>query len=333
MTRPLLLAAFLLALAAPAPALAWGAKGHNLIGTLGMKTLPASLPPFLRTPSATATVGWLAPEFDRLRASGTVADKEYEPAHFVDVSDDLTILGGPPLKALPLTREDYDTALRAVNSDQYKAGYLPYSIEAGYEIVRKEMALWRLAVVGARYAPTPAARAAYAADRPRREAHLLQNIGMWSHFVGDGSQPLHASVHYNGWGNFPNPQNFTQDHIHSPFESDYVNANITEAMVRSAMPRLRDCNCAYGERVAGYLAETAGGVVPLYTMWKAGDFAAPTAQATKFTAMQIARGAAELRDMIVMAWKDSDNALVGYPGTKITDIEKGKAAALAALKE
>jgi hypothetical protein len=223
--------------------------------------------------------------------------------------------------------------MRAVNSDQYKAGYLPYSILSGYELVRKDMALWRLAVVGARYAPTPAERRRYAADRSRREAQLLQNIGMWSHFVGDGSQPLHASVHYNGWGNFPNPQNFTQDHIHSPFESDYVNANITEAMVKAAMPAPRDCNCAYGARVADYLTDTANAVAPLYGMWKAGDFAVPTPQASRFTTLQVARGAAELRDLIVMAWRDSDNALVGYPGTKITDIEKGKAAALSALKE
>jgi hypothetical protein len=37
--------------------------------------------------------------------------------------------------------------------------------------------------------------------------------------------------------------------------------------------------------------------------------------------------------MMAMAWKDSDNALVGYPGVKITEVEKGKTAALAQLRE
>ena len=333
MRRLSLLAMVLLAASSPAPAFAWGADGHRMIAMLGMKSLPASLPAFLRTASAAATVAWLAPEPDRIRGAGTVSDKEHDPAHFVDASDDLTVLGGPALKALPPTREEYDTALRAVNSSQYKAGYLPYAIQAGYERVRKDMALWRLAVIGAKYAPTKAARASYAADRPRRELRLLQDIGLWSHFVGDGSQPLHVTVHYNGWGNYPNPQGFTTDHIHSPFESDYVHANVAEAAVRAAMAAPRECGCRINDRTASYLADTAGAVAPLYGMWKAGDFATATPTGVKFAANHVARGAAELRDLIVMAWKDSDNATVGYPGVKITEIEKGKAVALARLHE
>ena len=331
--RRLPLIAVALALAAPVPAFAWGSDGHRMIGVLGMQALPASLPAFLRKSSAVATVGYLAPEPDRIRGAGSVNDKENDPAHFVDASDDFTVLGGPPLKALPLTREDYDTALRAVNSSQYKAGYLPYSIQAGYELVRKDMALYRLAVVGVKYAPTAKARAGYAADRTRREAQLLHDIGIWAHFVGDGSQPLHVTVHFNGWGNFPNPQGFTADHIHSPFESEYVHANVTATMVRAAMAAPKDCACAIAERVASYLTDTAAAVTPLYTMWKAGDFATVTPAGTAFAAKYVARGAAELRDLIVMAWQDSDNATVGYPGTKITEVEKGKAAALAQLKE
>ena len=95
MNRLPLLAAALFVLAAPAPALAWGSDGHRMIGELGMKALPASLPAFLRSASAAATVGWLAPEPDRIRGAGTVNDKEHDPAHFVDANDDLSVLGGP----------------------------------------------------------------------------------------------------------------------------------------------------------------------------------------------------------------------------------------------
>ena len=48
---------------------------------------------------------------------------------------------------------------------------------------------------------------------------------------------------------------------------------------------------------------------------------------------QVFRGAAELRDLVAMAWKDSDNALVGYPGVKITDLEIGGAAAFKSFNE
>jgi hypothetical protein len=323
----------LLLLALPQQVWAWGADDHRMIGVLAMQGLPNTLPAFLRVPSAAATVGWLAPEPDRIRGAGIVHDKENDPAHFVDVNDDLTVLGGPSLRALPPTREDYDTALRAVTSSQYKAGYLPYAIQAGYERVRKDMALWRLAVVGAKYAPAKTDRVRYAADRMRREAALLRDIGLWSHFVGDGSQPLHVTVHFNGWGAYPNPEDFTTDHIHSPFESDYVHANVTQAMVKAAMPAARDCGCAVAARVADYLIDTAGAVTPLYMLWKAGAFAAPTREGRTFATLHLALGAAELRDLIVMAWHDSDNALVGYPGVSISEVEKGRAAALAQLKE
>jgi hypothetical protein len=334
MIRPTgwLVSLFLVCGLAPS-ALAWGSDGHRMISALGMKTLPATLPSFLRTASAAATVAWLAPEPDRIRGAGTVHDRENDPSHFLDLSDDRTVLGGPRIDALPPTREDYDTALRAVNSSQYKAGYLPYAIQAGYELVRKDMALWRLSMVGAKYAPDKVARARYAAERPRRESQLLHDIGIWSHFVGDGSQPLHVTVHYNGWGNYPNPEGFTTDHIHSAFELDYVHANVTEAMVKAAMAAPGDCGCALGERIASYLTDSAAAVTPLYGMWKVGDFATATPAGTQFVTHHIARAAAELRDLIVMAWKDSDNATVGYPGVKITDVEKGKAAALANLRE
>ena len=228
-----------------------------------MRALPAHLPAFLRAAAAASEVGYLAPEPDRIRGAGLVQDREHDPAHFVDAYDDLSVMGGPPLKALPPTREEFDTALRDAGQSQYKAGYLPYSIIGGYELVRKHMALWRLAVAGARYAPTQAERARYAADRPRREARLLNAIGLWSHFVGDGSQPLHVTIHYNGWGDFPNPQGFTTERIHTPFESDYVRANISAAMVRAAMPAPRDCGCAINQRVSEYLLAGAAQVEPL----------------------------------------------------------------------
>ena len=320
-------------LALPAPVLAWGAEGHRMIGELAMRGLPATLPAFLRSASAAAQTGYLSPEPDRIRGAGMVQDREHDPGHFIDTNDDLSTLGGPSLKALPPTREDFDTALRAVNQSQYKAGYLPYSIIGGYELVRKNMALYRLALAGARYAPTPAERARYAADRPRREAQLLGAIGLWSHFVGDGSQPLHVTIHFNGWGNFPNPEGFTTERIHSPFEAEYVRANLAQPMVRAAMPAPRDCSCAINQRVAEYLAASAEQVVPLFRLEKGGAFRVPTGEGIRFTTAQVARGAAELRDLIVMAWKDSDNAGVGYPAVKITELETGKAAAFAKFHE
>ena len=55
------LVAGLLTLAASGPALAWGADGHRMIGELAMRSLPSSLPAFLRTPAARAPRATVVP--------------------------------------------------------------------------------------------------------------------------------------------------------------------------------------------------------------------------------------------------------------------------------
>ena len=318
------------ALSAPA-AYAWGPDGHRMIGELAVRSLPAELPAFLRTAEAAREVGYLSPEADRERGAGESFDAEHSPGHFIDVSDDLTILGGPALKSLPATREEYDTALRAAGSDQYKAGTLPYSIVDGFQLLSKDLAYWRVDLVGEKLAKTAAERAWYAADRAERESITLHDLGVWSHFVGDGSMPLHASVHYNGWGDFPNPEGFTQEHVHVPWENQYVHENIAEADVAAAMPAYRDCGCAIAARTADYLTADQTQAVPFYRLEKAGAFAKATPEGKAFTVERIALGAAELRDMIVDAWRNSEKQSVGYPPVAVSDVEAGKADPYAAL--
>ncbi|MGC9954755.1 MAG: S1/P1 Nuclease [Rhizomicrobium sp.] len=310
---------------ASSSAFAWGPDGHRMIGELAMKGLPADLPAFLHTPEAAREVGYLAPEPDRERGAGQAFDSEHGPAHFVDVSDDLTILSGPPLKSLPETREQYDGALHAVGSDQYKAGYLPYSIVDGFQLLAKDFTYWRVDIAGEKLGKSAEARAWYAKDRVEREKIVLHDLGIWAHFVGDGSMPLHASVHYNGWGKeSPNPEGFTKEPVHVPWESQYVRDNITDADVAAVMPAARDCSCTIEARTAAYLTAAQAQVVPFYRLEKAGAFAKPTPEGKAFTAKQIALGAAELRDLTVAAWNASENGAVGYPPLKVPEIEAGK---------
>ena len=315
----------LLALGCTSPALGWGPDGHRMIGELAIKGLPAQLPSFLRGGPAAEEVGYLSPEPDRERGAGPSFDAERGPAHYVDVGDDLSIAGGPKLMALPQSREQYDTLLRARGSSQYRAGYLPYSIVQGFELLAQDFAYWRADAAGEKHAANGADRAWYAKDRAMREKIVLHDIGIWWHFVGDGSMPLHASVHYNGWGAYPNPEHFTQRHIHSPWESRYVHDNVAQGRVAAAMAPYRDCKCAIESRAARYLMASHDAVVPFYRLEKSGAFDAPTARGTDFTARQIARGAAELRDMIVDAWRASANGVVGFPPVAVSDIEAGTA--------
>ena len=305
-------------------ALAWGPDGHRMISTVAVQSLPDELPAFVRSADAAEEAGYLGPEADRVRNAGKSFDDENSPSHFVDLLDDLTI-AGLPIKSLPIGREQYDFALNKAHTNQYRQGYLPYTIEIGFQRLAKDFAYWRVDAWGEKNGKTAEQRAWYAHDRLMREKIALHDLGTWSHFVADGSMPLHASVHYNGWGKYPNPEGFTDAKIHSPFESEMVHGNIAEKDIAGTMPAYRDCKCAIWDRTADYLIASQAEVVPLYRLEKQVGFTKKTPEGNAFVTKELGRGAAELRDMIVDAWHRSEDLGVAYPELKVKDIEAGKA--------
>ncbi len=311
----------LLALAQAPRALAWGATGHRLIGQAAAAALPPELPAFLHTPQAIEDIGELAREPDRWRGAGKTHDTSRDPGHFVDIDDNGKVLGGPSLNALPPTRAEYEAALRAVGSDGYHAGYLPYSIVDGWQQLTKDFAYWRVLTAAIPRERDPARKAWMQHDLVRREQLILSDLGDWSHYVGDGSQPMHASVHYNGWGAYPNPRGFTQDKVHGPFEGMFVRQFVSLKAVREAMPPLKPCP-QIEACTADYLAQTAASVVPFYEMQKAGGMAGPNPSGRAFAVARVAAGAAELRDLTVAAWEASARGSIGYPAISVEAIVK-----------
>ena len=331
--RAALVAFFALALAGlPATrAFAWAETGHRMIGRLGVESLPEEIPAFLRTPQAVAQIGELAREPDRSKGSGQPHDADLDPGHFVDVDDQGRILGGPLLADLPGTRASYEKALQAAGTDSWKAGYLPYSIIEGWQQLVKDFAMWRVERIGEATAPKPEDRAWFASDRRLRETLILRDLGVWSHYVGDASQPLHVSIHYNGWGDSPNPFGFTQEKIHAPFEGEFVHQNVKLEAVRAAMPPPAECNASIKTCVSEYLEATYAQVVPVYRYWGQGDFQSRDPAAIDFTTARIAAGAAALRDLTVKAWRASADAQVGYPPISVRSVEGGQAPPIGSL--
>jgi hypothetical protein len=328
--KPILsLAAVILLAAAPQAALAWGSTGHRILGEAAMRALPGEAPGFLRTPQAAMDVGEFSREPDRVRGAGAARDKDRDQGHFLDLDDDGKALGGPPLSALPPTLPEYDAALHAVGQDAWKAGFLPYSIVESYQKLARDFAYWRALDAAGKTPAWRAHKAWFAADRRRREAQILADIGDLSHYVGDGSQPLHVTVHFNGWGRFPNPNGYTTAAVHGPFEQDLVRATVTQGMVVARLAPLKDCGCPIQQRVADYLAGTGKLVIPFYEMEKTGGLA--DGRGTALAAQQIAVGASELRDLIMGAWKLGATESVGWKPVPVADIVAGKVDAFNAL--
>ena len=323
--KPILALALVFGLSSLAgQAAAWGSTGHRIIGRLAIETLPSEMPAFVRSAQAAETVGEASREPDRWRGSGKVHDNERDPAHFLNLNDDGAINGGPTLADLPPTREAYDTALRAANTDSWKMGYLPYSIIDGWQQLAKDFAYWRADQAASTTPVAAAHRRWFVEDRQTREALILRDIGVLGHFVGDASQPMHVSSHYNGWGAAPNPKDYTQARVHVPFEGPYVRQWVSPSAVRAAMPPLSDCRCLIDQAVRDYLTTSNHLIIPYFELRKAGGFEPGNPKGQTFAVERVAAGAAQLRDLIAGAWRASEAAQVGWPATAVTDIEAGK---------
>ena len=319
--------------------LAWGASGHKFVSGLAIEALSASqtdVPEFVRTKEAAALVAALSVELDRSRTAGRVHDEERDPSHYIGLDPDGTVFGVRPLTNLTRTREEFDTALRARGVTQYRSGYLPYAIVDGWQQLAKDFAYWRAltAIIEAPDTPAPV-KAWAAADRQNRQMLTLRDIGVWSHYVGDASQPMHVSQHSDGWGVFPNPRALTQQTgIHARFESAFVRRHVTREMVAEKIKPYRACRCPFEIRVSNYLAESGSFLVATYELEKTGAFDVPAIpsgaapppatpaieRGMVFAAERIAAGAAELRDMIEDAWTASLDLQVGYPAVAVKAI-------------
>ncbi|WP_198097120.1 hypothetical protein, partial [Clostridioides difficile] len=84
----------------------------------------------------------------------------------------------------PATRGAYIAALSKVGVDPDSVGYLPYVIADGYQQLVKGFAFWRADAAGERFATDAKKRAWLTADRQRRERQIVQDIGLWAHYVG-----------------------------------------------------------------------------------------------------------------------------------------------------
>jgi hypothetical protein len=242
--------------------------------------------------------------------------------------------GGSTFATLPATKAAFMAQATKAGADPDDTGYLAYAIADGYQQLVKDFAFWRADLAGERLATDAAKRAWLTADRQRRERQIVQDIGVWAHYVGAASQPMHLSIHHDGWGPYPNPRGFTQDKVHVPWEGAYVARNLTPEAVRAELPPPYHPQGALLERIASYLAEGRAALNTFYVLEQKGAFrpagvgASPAwiSQGRTYTTQRVALGAGRLRDLITAAWEESAAAAVNnYPPVPVVDIETGRA--------
>ena len=129
-------------------------------------------------------------------------------------------------------------------------------------------------------------------------------MGWLGHYTADGAQPLHDTIHHDGWLG-PNPKNYTRDpRIHGRFESQFVDLiQLTEADLKPATPQLIDDPFA---AFVAHLDDAYTHVEEVYQLDNAGAFADKDSKPAKALAVrQLTRAAALLRDLVYTAWVES----------------------------
>ena len=289
LNRPVFAAAGLVCLlAVPPAARAWGNEGHRMINHEAIARLPADVPAFLRSEAAANEIEYLGPEPDRWRSSAEPELKAaQEPEHFIDM--ELADALGP----LPHKRLDFEGKVFAAGQRPEKIGLQPWEATEVWERLKAALREYRNLTAAGK-------------DTRSAEAAAIFYAGWLGHYVGDGSQPLHTTVQYNGW-TVPNPNGYTTGHqIHWQFEGPFVAANIHEAEVRAKMTEPKAVEGDPFDSYVAYLRHSATYVERVYQLEKAGGFAgAGTPESREFTAERLAAGASMLRDMIYTAWLES----------------------------
>lgn len=290
-------AALLLSLVAAPPSFAWGNKGHTMINRLAAENLPSDIPAFLRTPEAINEIAYLGPEPDRWRSRAEPElNAAQAPDHFIDI--ELADLIGP----LPRQRYQYIAALyayAAAHPDMAqemrpeKVGFQPYITSEVWERLTSAMRDYRQ--LSAEHQNTKPV-----------EAAILFYAGWLGHYVGDGSQPLHVTVNYNGWAGKENPNGYTTEHtIHWRFEGPFVDAAVNTSDVRPLLSPLHPIGDEWDDYLA-YLRHSQSLVERVYQLDKQHGFdGMGTPESRQFTAERLAAGASMLRNLYVAAWVKS----------------------------
>ena len=135
---------------------------------------------------------------------------------------------------------------------------------------------------------------------------------MLGHYVADGSQPHHSTIHFNGWArDAPNPQGFSLERdFHARFESGFVQANVelddVLPLIEAEPRHLDDVH----DQVWAYLFGSNEKVTRLYELEQEFGFVPdrPHAETKRFAVERLAAGANMLRDLWWTAWMESAGA-------------------------
>ena len=313
---------------------AWDYAAHRAINELALGSLPADFPAFTRTAAARDRIGFLAGEPDRWRNTPETALNHVNgPDHYLDweqLADyGLTAATAAPLRydftvQLGLARaahpEKFEPIDAAKNKDHTREliGFLPWKMTEDYAKLKSEFS----------YLKTFQQHGGTREEIANAEANIIYTMGVMGHYVGDGSQPLHATRHHHGWVG-ANPENYpTNSRVHAWIDGGYlhkVGGLKLGELAKKIKPARHVDNSGepdgFFRAMMAYVAEDNSKVETLYKLERdhklspQGDVV--DAEGWAFIEARILAGAEMLAGIWLSAWQDA-------PEDKFLRTELGK---------
>ncbi|HUU84385.1 MAG TPA: hypothetical protein VM243_12850 [Phycisphaerae bacterium] len=296
---------------------AWDEAGHSIVIDAALARLPDGQPAVLETEAARARLRFHASTPDRWR-NVRLAPMGHinSPDHYFDV-EWLACYGLTP-ETLPRYRNDFIShivAFKAAHPDQDCAyepdsdpqssrrwpGFGPYRVCEMYVRLRSS---WCTLNTYTKYAHLTAP-----GELEACRDDVLRQMGVLSHYVADLAQPLHTTVHYNGWIG-DNPKGYTSDRgIHRLIDATVIaEAAMTAAHLPADVELPRIDRERLFEQVVAYVVESHSHVEELYALEKRQAFlagGAEHARGCEFVKRRLARAAAMLAALWESAYRDA----------------------------
>jgi hypothetical protein len=282
-------------------AFAWGVRGHHEMNRAVVEALADTELQFLLAQKD--WIVYLGPIPDSYRTNAEPFLKIFEdPNHgwFLEQSRDL--MSKPPRSRYEFVvelHEQYQQSKDKLTNVRW-TGTMPYAAIEHYE--RIKAAFRRIRQARTRKEDTRFV-----------EQEAATYIGLLGHYMADGSQPLHITIHHDGWQG-DNPNGYATDRIHGRMETQFV--DLIELKSSDLTPRIGKpvvYDDPFQEIVNHYLK--AGSLTEtVYRIDKQGGWAdKENKEARELVTKQLAGGAEVMRNLIYTAWVKSAPAPASAP--------------------
>ena len=287
---------------------AWGVRAHTWINRVAVRTLPADGPVFLKAHED--WIAYLSVIPDAWRRPSEPFLKMLEDPNHGWFKEQFAFMPEIPRSRYEFVVKLHDEQRRLTAMGDPAAsltnvrwtGTMAYAAVEGYERM----------LTGMRHYRDVRKRGE---DTRFVELETAFYMGWTGHYTGDGAQPLHDTVHHDGWQGANAGGYTTNPRVHGLFETQFVDLmQLDGDDLQPAVPPARVLADPF-TAILDHLDEAGRHTERVYQLEKAGALADPAhLEARAMVVQQAARGAALLRDLAHTAWVRSGEPPVNDPG-------------------